>query len=842
MSSSPNNVELSDRSTTVLVATIVTLCIATVFVFGRLISRAGIVKHMTFDDYLIIIGWILSFAVSFVVTFATTKGLGKPDAEIKVEWMLPLKKCVYAFSVLYNPALVATKSSLLVFYLRLSRVTNKLFRIITYATFILVNLGGLVLILLNVFQCRPVSRTFNTGDNPAVCISIITLYLTSAPITIVTDIIILVLPIPILTGMHMPGRQKNILVFTFALGIFVMIVDVIRIYFLQRALEHVLSMNGSPALSVGLEDEKDFAYIVSYSLMWSAVEVNVGIVCACIPTLKPVVKKILPILLEPTRRHSAHEARSTSVAGVDNMSSSIPSSQSKVPGDISPAHVESTTDIPPNAGREPETDEEIDFITVPSTAGNKQRARQVSSASSSGSIYFGFINIRRPKYLVDLSTEESWKYCTAVTTLFFLWGFSYGLLDNLNAQIVTISTASTAQGPSAPRGIGLLSAYWGGYIFGPLTLGWYALTKGGFKATFIAGLCVYGTGTLMFWPCAVLLSFPGFVVSTFVVGFGLSVLETAANPFLALAGPPLYGEMRLLLAQGVQAVGSMVSELLSERVFFVNITEHTAFLDVQWTYLAISYLGVILAIFFYYMPLPEATDQELQRAARSRSLPINTAIVEPRESTHIGGFKIVSITLALGVFAQFLYVAVQETVNLWFSALTPTNDSSMNLFLSESNMSLVCHSVFAASRFLCGALCLVIRPRILLFVSLLGGTVLSTAIAAIPSSTAGNRPNTILALSIGLFFFEGPIFPLVFAISLRGLGRATKRGAAMMTAGTGGGAIGPWILFALQAKMGVRRSFFIVAVALGIGCLFPVFLTVVGRARRVVDWNGADVL
>lgn len=696
----------------------------------------------------------------------------------------------------------------------------------------LVNVGGLVLTLLNIFQCRPVSKTFNVHNDPPKCIPIITLYLTSAPITIVTDVIILVLPIPMLTGMHMPRRQKNILVFTFALGIFVMIVDVIRVYFLQQAMVHVSSLTASPTSSIGLGDEKDFAFVVSYSLMWTAVEVNVGIVCACIPTLKPIVKRILPILLEPARHHSSSETCTTSTAKVDNTDGSNSSPKSTLPGTAPPATAVATAPSAGEASRKVESDE-IEFITIPTTATNIQRARQESSASSSGSVYFGFVNIRRPKCLVDLSSEDSWRYCTAVTILFFMWGFSYGLLNHLNSQIVAISHASV------PQGIGLLSAYWGGYIFGPLTLGWCALTRGGFKVTFIAGLCVYGVGTLMFWPSAVLLSFPGFVISTFVVGYGLSVLETAANPFIVLAGPPLYGEMRLLLAQGVQAIGSVVSELLS-KVLFVSIKDHSTLINVQWTYLAISYLAVILGLFFYYMPLPEATDQELQRATRSRSLPMNRVIIEPRALTHIGAFRVVAITLALGFFAQFLYVAAQETVNLWFPDLFADNDLGISPSLTVPNISLVGHSAFAISRFLCGALCLIIRPRNLLCASLLGGVAISIAIVALPSHTVTTQPNTVLGLTIGLLFFEGPVFPLIFAIALRGLGRATKRGAVMLTAGAGGGAMGPWVLFALQGKMGVRRSFWIVAVALGMACLLPVYIKIVKRAREVVDWNGVE--
>lgn len=186
---------------------------------------------------------------------------------------------------------------------------------------------------------------------------------------------------------------------------------------------------------------------------------------------------------------------------------------------------------------------------------------------------------------------------------------------------------------------------------------------------------------------------------------------------------------------------------------------------------------------------------------------MNRAIPQLRALTHLGAFRVVSVTLALSVFAQFLYVAAQETVNLWSSDLLASHDPGISPSLTILNMSLVGHSVFATSRFFCSALCLVIRPRILLFASLLSGTALSIAIAALPSSIAKIQPNTVLGLAIGLLFFKGPVFPLIFAIALRGLGWRTKSGAAMLTVGTGGGAMGPWVLFALQSRMGVRRSF-----------------------------------
>merc|ERR1712000_172443 len=137
----------------------------------------------------------------------------------------------------------------------------------------------------------------------------------------------------------------------------------------------------------------------------------------------------------------------------------------------------------------------------------------------------------------------------------------------------------------------------------------------------------YGIGTIIFWPSAVTNSYGGFMVSNFIVGFGLSVLEVAANAFIILCGPQEYGETRLLLAQAVQAVGSVLSGLLANKVFFRNIgregfSDNTTLINVQWTYLAITLLCSALGLFFYYMPLPEVSDQELEDSANR--LPVDS--------------------------------------------------------------------------------------------------------------------------------------------------------------------------------------------------------------------------
>lgn len=106
------------------------------------------------------------------------------------------------------------------------------------------------------------------------------------------------------------------------------------------------------------------------------------------------------------------------------------------------------------------------------------------------------------------------------------------------------------------RSSGLASAYFGAYFICPPTISGWILRRFGFRITFMTGLSVLAVGCLLFWPSGVKKSFGGFCGSMFVVGAGLSTLETAADPFLSICGPPKYSEIRLNLAQAIQGVGA----------------------------------------------------------------------------------------------------------------------------------------------------------------------------------------------------------------------------------------------------------------------------------------------
>ncbi|GFZ48389.1 hypothetical protein JCM24511_06137 [Saitozyma sp. JCM 24511] len=290
---------LKDRGPAVFVVTLAITIVATVFVVLRLISKWGVTRKANADDYVIIVGWVFAVGLSVSIMIGTRVGLGAPDSEIKPEWFTPLKQCTYAFTVLYNPAIVATKTAILILYYRIA-AAHQFLRCASLFTMTVINIAGIVLTFIYIFQCRPVDAAFSMVDGT--CIDIVAVYLSSMPINVLTDIVILLLPLPILTSLRMEFREKVILVATFIVGGFVTIVDIVRIVYLQEALKKELFVN--PWASITATSRlPNFTYYVSFSLMWSVVEVSVGLMCCCVLVLKPLVMRVMPKLLHEPQIH-----------------------------------------------------------------------------------------------------------------------------------------------------------------------------------------------------------------------------------------------------------------------------------------------------------------------------------------------------------------------------------------------------------------------------------------------------------------------------------------------------------------------------------------------------------
>jgi fucose permease len=753
---------------------------------------------------------------------------------------------------------MATKSSILILYLRLSRNAHKLLRVASWVTLAVVNIAGLVLTFFNVFQCLPVSQVF---DPIGTCIPLITLYLASVPVNVITDIAILILPIPVLTAMQLPRKQKMILIATFALGIYVVATDVVRIYYLQQS-----SGPSSPTTSPLLGNEVDFSYHASISFMWSAVEVNLGIVCACIPTMKPLISRILPVLIDNSRGSSCFGSLyKSSNQGTTAISSPTPGNTTGITSPIPPppSALISVTDsllvsrdrfssnatdwtLTGDGGPDPENRVADprrplpsvglgvqESIALPNMESDRINRQSTALGRSEAEVFFGFIHLRAPRSMLRANMRDSIKYCTLISVLFFACGFSHGLWNNLNNQISKITSNSEA------RTLGLYTAYFGSYAFGPITVGRYVLARSTFKATFITGLCIYGTGVFIFWPSEVLLSYPGFLVANFFVGFGISIIETAANPFLVLCGHAYYGEIRLLLGQGVEAVGKLVGMIVAEKGLWHDVTDGRSLLSIQWLYLAIALFNVVMALALYYLPLPEATDDDLQLQTQPGLPQLNqifTALAQSEQRYRKINLRVIFVTLFLAFFAQFLYCGVFESNSLFLNETL----TAPGLSTSSFNYGIIANASTAGSRFVFAATCIFLPPRVVLLISFTFAIIFSILVFSITNVD----PDTTGGLIIAVFFFQGPLWPLIFATGLRRMGRRTKMAAVVLTSAMCGAGFLPWISFLIihHDKRTGQYAYCISIAFLGLGMLYPLYLSLVPKAREQVDRGGKPQL
>src|SRR3569833_957475 len=252
------------------------------------------------------------------------------------------------------------------------------------------------------------------------------------------------------------------------------------------------------------------------------------------------------------------------------------------------------------------------------------------------------------------------------------------------------------------------------------------------------------------------------------------------------------------------------------------------------------------------MQLPEVSDAELEKA--SGTLPVDT------NKRSLGGFKLRTMCLVLAVAAQWTYVGAQESMSIFFrtivtswlppdisdaSRTSPSNQSDQppGLYISVPYCLLFAHTAFAVSRFATGYLAflfvkhprnkLIPTPRTMLTVC----SALSVFFALLTVVLQPrNNPNLILLPVVLYFLFEGPLWPLIFAMGLRGQGKRTKRAAAWLTIGGSCPAFWPFVMYAITNDGGsIQTAFIVLVVLLVVTLLYPLYLTFVKDARVGVD-------
>jgi MFS transporter, FHS family, L-fucose permease len=360
-----------------------------------------------------------------------------------------------------------------------------------------------------------------------------------------------------------------------------------------------------------------------------------------------------------------------------------------------------------------------------------------------------------------------------VTVLFFLWGMSNNLTDILVQQFKKSFELSPLEAQLVQTAV-----FFGYFCMAiPAAL---LMRRWGYKAGILAGLCLFGVGTLLFWPAAVLGHYGPFLLALFVVGCGSATLETAANPFIAQFGPPETSERRLNFSQAFNPVGSISGVFIGTYAIFSGIELsagkvaemktagtyvsylHTEIMRVVPTYVGLGTLVLLWALWIGFTKFPTI-------GSESDGQPTGTF-----------GDLLHYPNLWLAVGAQFCYCGAQ--VSTW-SAFIPYVKQYTDLAERRAALLLVGNLVaLALGRMISTALMRYFRPaRMTALYAVINIALLAVGIL---------RPGMVGAFAImATSFFMSIMFPTIFALGIKGLGPHTKLGGSIIVMSVVGAAV-----------------------------------------------------
>jgi FHS family L-fucose permease-like MFS transporter len=397
-----------------------------------------------------------------------------------------------------------------------------------------------------------------------------------------------------------------------------------------------------------------------------------------------------------------------------------------------------------------------------------------------------------------------------ITALFFLWAIPNNLNDVLIRQFMKSFEINRFRA-------GLLqSAFYMGYFLLAMPAA-LLMRKLGYKFGFLAGLLLYGTGTILFWPAAVVGQYWFFLMALFVIATGLSFLETASNPFIAQMGSPETSEQRLNFSQACNPLGSITGVFIGKIFIFSGIElrpdqiaamqaagSYKAYLTFETMRVVKPYLflgAVVLAwavlIMIKKFPTVRSEDEDGEKYGHFRDL-FNGPFHYLKEEYNFGFVTAVILAFLmaivrflyipelikhrhfrLAVLAQFMYVGAQ--VGTWSYFIQYVQDYTHQPEKAAANYLIYTLVAFGVGRFVSTALMRVVRPNLLMG---------SYAVINVLLVAAGVlHPGWIGVWTIMLTsFFMSLMFPTIFALGLKGLGPNTKIGGSLIVMAIVGGA------------------------------------------------------
>ena len=366
-----------------------------------------------------------------------------------------------------------------------------------------------------------------------------------------------------------------------------------------------------------------------------------------------------------------------------------------------------------------------------------------------------------------------------VTSLFFLWGFVHNLdgiliphlrkallLDNRQSSLVDVAVFFAYFVMAIPAGM--------------------ILKKWGYKSGIIVGLLIFAIGVFMFIPAADTREYSLFLGGLFVLGCGLTILETAANPYAAILGNPETSATRLNFAQSFNGLAAFLAPVVGS-VFILSGKEYTseqlsampevdkiAYLtseaaSVKSPYMILGICLLIITIAFYFVKFPEIKEGEEDENSGSNSL------LKPLKNSH----------LTWAVIAQFFYVGAQVCVTSFFIRAAikggGIDEKTAGYYLGIYGL------LFMIGRFAGTFLMRFIEPQKLLSIY--------SVICILLSLFAINLQGEFVVYALGgLGFFMSIMFPTIFSLGIKNLGADTKSGSSLIVMAIVGGAFFPYLM------------------------------------------------
>ncbi len=392
-----------------------------------------------------------------------------------------------------------------------------------------------------------------------------------------------------------------------------------------------------------------------------------------------------------------------------------------------------------------------------------------------------------------------------VTFIFFLWGFALSLSDLLNKHF------QDTFGMTRTYSAFVQCAVLGTYFFVAFPAGRF-ISRFGYRAGFLAGLTLTALGGLLFLPAGTLMEFWFFLLALAVVSSGLCFLEITASPYLILLGEVKDAPRRMTLAHSCNALGWMIGPLLGTTFIFNRDGTPS---DVSTPYLVLGIVALLAAAAFALarMDYVKPAAEEHFDLIGSNHVPMGEEVPLFRHRNFI--FALV----ALG-----LYVGAQTGVNAFF-----INYAVETAYFHKSFAATLL-GIGGAGMFMLGRLVgTLLMRRISAEVLLVGGGIISMLCVLTAILMPGLEGSWAL---YGVYFFESTMFPTIFALALRGVGRHVNTASSLLVMTFVGGAIAPLTMGAIADRTGSIASAFIVVLACFFGVTVYGLYALVRAARR----------